>query len=322
MASSTQKRILLGLESGRKIVDLMREPGMPSKAMLDEWLDNPEYRAEYDAAVTKGRPVREAQQAGRAIADDVVRRPAVLREVPADAYLRPERAQRAITSPVDEPVEASLPQHKMYDVQVHADGTATTGGVDTEPTTFGSMPTVPIPAEPGEASLPQKKSAGTRPSMTIRAAQEYVLKQLASGVPQADLFRDVRGFNGTKLASWRKDADFKKRHEAAKLAGQQFRIVAIALSAKPLVDTVPLPNGDVASGDAALAAKNGVSDSPAPAPEEARNFAVCMLPAQGDDMLTLGEAQAEALKLAQKSGRSVMVVARICTATMVPQITF
>jgi len=54
MASRNQKQVLLGLESGRKLDDLLREPGMPSKKMLDEWRDDPTFEEAYQAALTKG----------------------------------------------------------------------------------------------------------------------------------------------------------------------------------------------------------------------------------------------------------------------------
>lgn len=91
MAFSKQKaRILLGLELGTKLHELMREPDMPSKRMLEEWRDNdPEFEAAYLAAEAAGRVKRgEPAPAPRQPAPVVISQDGEEHEIPRSTALR------------------------------------------------------------------------------------------------------------------------------------------------------------------------------------------------------------------------------------------
>jgi len=194
MASSAQKRVLLGLESGRKLHELLSEPGMPSKALLQEWLDNPEFDREYSDATDKGRALRLAR-GGKPEAE----------EQPADPRPAALRGQLSPTA-----VEKGRALSQKLTELIGDGATYAQAPAD--------APAAPVP-QPAVAPSP-----GPAGRMTTAEKQAQVLKQLASGVLSTEV--KVRGYSEVVLAQWRKDTNFLLHYDQAKKKGFQVRKAA------------------------------------------------------------------------------------------------
>lgn len=60
-----QRRVLLGLQAGLKLHEVLREPHMPSAKMVDEWRTVPEFDYAFVTASTEGAAYRAKQLANR-----------------------------------------------------------------------------------------------------------------------------------------------------------------------------------------------------------------------------------------------------------------
>jgi len=193
MPSPKQRQLLLALETGVKLHDALREPGMPSKQTLEEWRDNPEFEQAYSEAAQKGKLSRE-KKTGKPEPEEqqAAHRPAVLRGLPI------------VTEENTHPLSKALDEMRSHP----------------EPD--------PAPAPP----KPEQAAQSTRQAEVD--VQTKVLHLIRTGTKPTSLLTGMPGFNGTKLAAWRKDPTFLASYEAAKIEGAKARGEVLTAAIEPV----------------------------------------------------------------------------------------
>lgn len=201
MPSPLQKRVLLGLESGAKLHEVLREPHMPSLKMVDEWRECPDVDALFAAAAAAGAAVREKAQALRP---------------------RAPARRRCDFSFVGQPItEAGSPDDERRQslsrqlTAIIGDDHRTPAGRPAVGTTDGSPPT-PTFAQ----TMPARKKVTAEETAT---RQQQCLALLATGIRTPDILAQITGFSQTKLCAWRKDPEFAAQWDAAAERGRLVR---------------------------------------------------------------------------------------------------
>jgi plasmid maintenance system antidote protein VapI len=165
MPSAKQNQVLLGLESGRKLFELLRdEPGMPAKALIEEWRDNdPVFEQAYQAAEEAGRVKRGEPKPA---APKPVAAPTVQLEdgqeqiIPRSTALSREPAP----APVLTKKQAALAKAR----QVKADKRASGQGA-------------PEATPPSEATIPDAPAAPAQPAPAVDASHIWAEVQKLQG---------------------------------------------------------------------------------------------------------------------------------------------
>lgn len=114
MASPHQKRVLLGLQAGLTLREVLREPHMPNERMLAEWRTDSRFDTEFTNASIQGAAYRAKQIANRpmamgaAIASDL-NRPTVDEDFRIQAELEKTPIEKFINHPMSSEIETATP---------------------------------------------------------------------------------------------------------------------------------------------------------------------------------------------------------------------
>ena len=203
MASVTQKRVLLGLQAGLKLREVLQEPHMPSLRMLDEWLTNPEYHAAYLAALATGQHYRDKQMAHRPVAPAL--KLATEMDKPELNIVLPPTVDITYMSPAPVcPVPAAADIAKF------------------EPLIDEAFYAATLPLAIDDDTLKQ-----------------LLMQRLRDGEFSSKMIDNTPGFYADKLQAWRKEPDFVAEWNAAKAVGRNQRRVN-GLLREPLPPVAPV----------------------------------------------------------------------------------
>ena len=216
MPTPLQKRVLLGLKSGLKLHELLRETNMPSKAMVEEWRDNPEFDAEYQQALTDGNTKRNPPS------KEPAKRRASANRCPFTFRGQPT----TVAGTADDERRMAL---SGWLTRIIGDG-------DTYSTPAGK------PAEI-DLSIPDPLLMSAK--SIDSEVKEAALTMLRAGIRSADVLKKVHGLSSLKIAQWRKDAAFASQWDQAKAdgRGKSHRAKAAPIpkpAATPILQAEPL----------------------------------------------------------------------------------
>ena len=209
MSSLSQKRVLLGLQAGLKLREVLQEPHMPSMRMLDEWLGNPEFNAAYLAAMDTGQNYRAKQMANRPVA------PAPKLATEMD---KPEPELKVVLPPT----------------------------VDITYMNPSQISLVPTASEIArlEPIVDDAFYAATLPlAIDDDTLKHHLMQRLRDGEFSSKMVDNTPGFYADKLTKWLREPDFVVEWNKAKAVGRDKRWtgkrVDDALAAEPTVVLLP-----------------------------------------------------------------------------------
>ena len=221
MASTQQTRVIIGIESGAKLHELLREPQMPSMKMVDEWRENPVFEQQYAAAAATGAATREAEK------QKMEKR-------------RNKTAARTDFTFVGVPTTVAGTPDDERRQQLSRRLTAIIADNYTTP------PGCPVAAAPEPKPLILTPAVMPKPARLTpegeAALKQTVLARLRIGDTFPVIERQTPGFYTNKAIAWRKDPAFAAEWNAAVAAGRHRRGLGPKLP-RAIRSTRPAPVG-------------------------------------------------------------------------------